>query len=48
MRIEHRILIEEIYDWIMSNQGMGLGESADAREEAENIVRSWLDKCDLL
>jgi hypothetical protein len=37
-------LVEEIYDWIMANADMGLGESADARMEAENIVINWKNK----
>lgn len=37
-------LVEEIYDWIMANSDMGLGESADARMEAENIVINWKNK----
>ncbi len=30
MRTNEELLVEEIYQWIMSNEDMGIGESADA------------------
>lgn len=42
MNEEQRIaLVDRIYEWIMSNEDMGMGESADARYEADKIVRGW-------
>jgi hypothetical protein len=41
------LLIEEIYQWIMSNEGMGIGESADALLEAQKIVENWKAKTNL-
>lgn len=42
MNEQQRIdLVDEIYDWIMSNDEMGLGEMGDAHDEAEQIVRRW-------
>lgn len=38
------LLIEEIYQWIMSNADMGMGESADALYEAHRIVQNWKAK----
>lgn len=39
------LLVEEIFQWIMANEGMGIGECADALYEAHNIVQSWKAKC---
>jgi hypothetical protein len=39
------LLVEEIYQWIMSNEDMGMGESADALYEAHKIVQNWKAKC---
>lgn len=38
---QHIDLVDVIYEWIMDNEEMGLGEMADARDEAERIVRRW-------
>ncbi len=38
---QHIDLVDVIYEWIMDNEEMGLGEMADARDEAECIVRRW-------
>jgi hypothetical protein len=45
MRTNEELLVEEIYQWIMSNEDMGIGESADALYEAHKIVQSWKAKC---
>lgn len=39
---QHIDLVDVIYEWIMDNEDMGLGEMADARDEAERIVRLWM------
>lgn len=39
------LLVEEIYQWMMSNEDMGMGESADALYEAHKIVNNWKAKC---
>jgi hypothetical protein len=39
---QHIDLVDVIYEWIMHNEDMGLGEMADARDEAEQMVRRWL------
>lgn len=39
------LLVEEIYQWIMSNEDMGMGECADALYEAHKIVQNWKAKC---
>lgn len=39
---QHIDLVDVIYEWIMDNEEMGLGEMADARDEAERIVRRWM------
>lgn len=39
---QHIDLVDVIYEWIMYNEDMGLGEMGDARDEAEQIVRRWL------
>lgn len=45
IREEHeQMLIEDIYEWIMSNEDMGMGESADALYEAIKIVQEWKRK----
>ena len=38
---QRKDLVDEIYDWIMSNDEMGLGDMGDAVDEAERIVRKW-------
>jgi hypothetical protein len=38
---QRKDLVDEIYDWIMSNDEMGLGEMGDAVDEAERIVNKW-------
>jgi hypothetical protein len=43
-------LVDEIYEFIMTNDSMGLGEMGDAIDEAEQIVHRWekrIDKPDL-
>jgi len=45
IREEHeQMLVEDIYQWIMANEGMGMGESADALYEATKIVSEWKRK----
>lgn len=39
---QHIDLVDVIYEWIMANEDMGLGDMGDARDEAERIVRTWL------
>lgn len=39
---QHIDLVDVIYEWIMASEDMGMGEMADARDEAEQIVRRWL------
>lgn len=38
---QRKDLVDEIYDSIMQNDEMGLGEMGDAVDEAERIVRNW-------
>lgn len=38
---QRKDLVDEIYDWIMSNDEMGMGEMGDALYEAEQIVHKW-------
>jgi hypothetical protein len=46
IREEHeQMLVDDIYQWIMSNEDMGMGESADALYEATKIVQNWKRKC---
>ena len=45
VREQEEILVEEIYQWIMANENMGMGESADALFEAQKIVKKWKSKC---
>jgi hypothetical protein len=46
IREEHeQMLVEDIYQWIMANEDMGMGESADALYEATKIVAEWKRKC---
>ena len=46
IREEHeQMLVDDIYEWIMSNEDMGIGECADALYEATKIVQSWKAKC---
>lgn len=46
IREEHeQMLVEDIYQWIMSNEDMGMGECADALYEATKIVSEWKRKC---
>jgi hypothetical protein len=45
IREEHeQMLVDDIYQWIMSNEDMGMGESADALYEATKIVAEWKRK----
>jgi hypothetical protein len=45
IREEHeQILVEDIYQWIMANEDMGMGECADALYEATKIVQEWKRK----
>jgi hypothetical protein len=44
-RLREGVLAETIYEWIMSNEGMGMGDAATSMEEAENIVKNWKIKC---
>lgn len=39
---QHIDLVDVIYEWIMYNDDMGMGDMGDARDEAEQIVRRWL------
>ena len=41
---QEQMLVEEIYQWIMSNEDMGMGECADALYEATKIVAEWKRK----
>jgi len=43
-KANEELLVEEIYEWIMSNEGMGIGECADALYEATKIVQNWKAK----
>ena len=46
IREEHeQMLVEDIYQWIMSNEDMGMGECAEALYEATKIVAEWKRKC---
>jgi hypothetical protein len=46
IREEHeQMLVEDIYQWIMANEDMGMGECADALYEATKIVAEWKRKC---
>lgn len=42
---QEQMLVDDIYQWIMSNEDMGIGESADALYEAQKIVHNWKRKC---
>jgi hypothetical protein len=42
---QEELLVEEIYQWIMANEDMGMGESADALYESTKIVAEWKRKC---
>jgi hypothetical protein len=42
---QEQMLVEDIYQWIMANEDMGMGESADALYEATKIVAEWKRKC---
>ena len=42
---QEQMLVEDIYQWIMSNEDMGMGECADALYEATKIVAEWKRKC---
>jgi hypothetical protein len=42
---QEQMLVDDIYQWIMSNEDMGMGESADALYEATKIVQEWKRKC---
>jgi hypothetical protein len=44
-RLREGVLAETIYEWIMSNEGMGMGDAATSMDEAENIVKNWKIKC---
>ena len=45
IREEHeQMLVDDIYEWIMSNEDMSMGESADALYEATKIVQNWKRK----
>lgn len=45
IREDHeQILVEDIYQWIMANEDMGMGECADALYEATKIVQEWKRK----
>jgi hypothetical protein len=45
IREEHeQMLVEDIYQWIMANEDMGMGECADALYEATKIVAEWKRK----
>jgi hypothetical protein len=42
---QEQMLVEDIYQWIMANEDMGMGECADALYEATKIVAEWKRKC---
>jgi hypothetical protein len=42
---QEQMLVDDIYQWIMSNEDMGIGECADALYEATRIVAEWKRKC---
>jgi hypothetical protein len=42
---QEQMLVDDIYQWIMSNEDMGIGECADALYEATKIVAEWKRKC---
>jgi len=42
---QEQMLVDDIYQWIMSNDDMGMGECADALYEATKIVQEWKIKC---
>jgi hypothetical protein len=42
---QEQMLVDDIYQWIMSNEDMGMGECADALYEATKIVAEWKRKC---
>jgi hypothetical protein len=42
---QDQMLVDDIYQWIMANEDMGMGESADALFEATKIVQEWRRKC---
>ena len=42
---QEQMFVDDIYQWIMSNEDMGMGESADALYEATKIVQEWKRKC---
>jgi hypothetical protein len=42
---QEQMLVDDIYQWIMSNEDMGIGECADALYEATKIVQEWKRKC---
>jgi hypothetical protein len=45
IREDHeQMLVEDIYQWIMANEDMGMGECADALYEATKIVEEWKRK----
>ena len=44
VRQNEELLVEEIYQWIMSNEDMGMGDCADALYEATKIVAEWKRK----
>jgi hypothetical protein len=41
---QEQMLVDDIYQWIMSNEDMGMGECADALYEATKIVAEWKRK----
>lgn len=41
---QEQMLVDDIYQWIMSNEDMGMGECADALYEATKIVQEWKRK----
>jgi hypothetical protein len=42
---QEQMLVDDIYQWIMANEDMGMGECADALYEATKIVQEWKRKC---
>jgi hypothetical protein len=42
---QEQMLVDDIYQWIMSNEDMGMGECADALYETTKIVAEWKRKC---
>lgn len=40
---QYKALEDEIYNSLMSNPDMGIGEAGECRDEAERIIKAWAD-----